>query len=220
MLIADRSQFKKYFQTTALVVLGLCLVMLPWWIRNYSVAGRFVPTSLQVGASLYDGISPTATGASEMSFVGHFVAEQRAADANATELPPGLFEDRLDNRLKLAAIDFALANPRRVLDLAGIKLLRMWSPLPNANEFQSRSLRLALLLTYTPIILLAILGIWRFSRRGWPFILCWLPAIYITCLHVVFVSSIRYRQPAMLPLIILAAGVLTQLPSRTPNPKP
>jgi 4-amino-4-deoxy-L-arabinose transferase-like glycosyltransferase len=206
-----RGHFAKHCKTTALIVLGLSLPMLPWWLRNYSVAGRFIPTTLQVGASLYDGISPTATGASEMSFVGHFVAEQRAADAQSTEPLPGLFEDRLDNRMKQAAIDFARANPRRVLELAGTKFLRMWSPVPNANEFQSRSLRLALLLTYTPLIVLAILGIWRFSRRGWPYILCWLPAVYLTCLHVIFVSSIRYRQPAMLPLIILAAGVISEM---------
>jgi hypothetical protein len=122
--------------------------------------------------------------------------------------------------MKQAAIDFTRANPRRVLELAATKFLRMWSPLPNANEFQSRWLRLALLLTYTPAIVLAILGIWRFSRRGWPYVLCWLPAIYLTCLHVIFVSSIRYRQPAMLPLIILAAGVLTTQRCRTLNPEP
>ena len=36
--------------------------------------------------------------------------------------------------------------------------------------------------------------------------LCWLPAVYLTLLHVVFVSSLRYREPAMLALLALAAG--------------
>jgi hypothetical protein len=40
--------------------------------------------------------------------------------------------------------------------------------------------------------------------------LCGLPAIYFTLLHMVFVSSIRYREPAMLGLIVLAAGVLVR----------
>jgi hypothetical protein len=36
--------------------------------------------------------------------------------------------------------------------------------------------------------------------------LCCLPAVYLTLLHVVFVSSLRYRDPAMLALLALAAG--------------
>ena len=61
-----------------------------------------------------------------------------------------------------------------------------------------------MLFTYTPLLLFAIIGAWRTVGRGWPYILCWFPAVYLTLLHMVFVSSIRYREPAMLALLALA----------------
>jgi 4-amino-4-deoxy-L-arabinose transferase-like glycosyltransferase len=202
---------RKHSRLGALTLLGLCVTMTPWWIRNYKVAGRFVPTSLQVGASLYDGLNPKATGGSEMSFVPGFVAQQRADDAaKAAAAQPlvGLFEDRLDARMREASIAWVRQNPSRALALAGTKFLRMWSPLPNAAEFSNPLLRLALALSYVPVLLLAAVGIWQYVRRDWPYLLLLLPVVYFTLLHVVFVSSIRYRQPAMLALIILAATVL------------
>jgi hypothetical protein len=39
-------------------------------------------------------------------------------------------------------------------------------------------------------------------------VLAWLPAVYLSLVHVVFVGSIRYREPAMLAMTVLAAGVL------------
>jgi 4-amino-4-deoxy-L-arabinose transferase-like glycosyltransferase len=217
----------KQLAIAGVMLAGLCVTMLPWWIRNYQIAGRFVPTTLQVGASLYDGIGPQATGISEMSFVPRFVREQVAADealANAGEPLAGIFEDRLDRRMQKAAVEWGTQNPGRVLELAGVKFLRMWSPLPNAAEFQSTMLRLALAITYTPVILLALIGLWRFAPRGWSYLLCFLPAVYFTCLHCVFVSSLRYRQPAMLVLIVLAAGVITSfvpaLRERAPSKSP
>src|SRR5207244_12061850 len=94
-----------------------------------------------------------------------------------------------------------------VMAVMATKFARIWSFVPNASEFQSRWLRLILAATYTPVICLALIGVWRFARRDWPYLLLALPAIYFTLLHIIFVSSIRYRQPAMLPLIVLAAGV-------------
>jgi hypothetical protein len=70
--------------------------------------------------------------------------------------------------------------------------------------------RLAVLVTYVPLTLLALLGAWHARRLGFAGVLCWLPAVYFTLLHTVFVSSIRYRQPALLGLIVLAAGFLAQ----------
>ena len=200
------SQRQRQLLIGGTMILGFCAAMLPWWIRNYAFAGRFVPTSLQVGASLYDGISPAATGASDMRFVPEFIAEQQAADAAAEQPPPGLFEDRLDRRIQGAAVAWAKQHPARVIQLAGIKFLRMWNPWPNAAELGSWKLRLALSLTFVPAMLLAVCGAWKFAWRDWPYLLCILPAVYFTLLHMIFVSSIRYRQPAMLTLIVLAAG--------------
>jgi hypothetical protein len=48
----------------------------------------------------------------------------------------------------------------------------------------------------------------RFTTRGWPYVLPWLPAVYFSLLNLFFLGSIRYREPAMLALIVLAAGTL------------
>lgn len=197
----------RHVKLAAIMLLGLSAAMSPWWIRNAMISGEFVPTTLQVGASLYDGISPEANGASDMRFVPPFTQKQREQDAAAVEPPVGTFESRLDRSLKNASIAFAKENPRRVVELAGIKFLRIWSPWPNAAELGGGLLRLATALTYLPILMLGIAGLIRF--RSMPFAwLCFVPAVYFTSLHVIFVSSLRYRQPAMLAVAVLAGAML------------
>ncbi len=194
---------------------GMVVVMLPWWVRNYRVTGHFVPTTLQVGASLYDGWNPQATGASDMRFVPEFVAAQRNSDA-ADKASDG-FEYRLDRRFRQAAWDWACANPGRVVRLAAIKFLRIWNFWPNEPSFAAWPVRLAVLVSYVPLMLLAGMGLRRAAGCGWPGVLCWLPAVYFTLLHTVFVSSIRYRQPALLGLVVLAAGYLAEFRKRVPS---
>jgi 4-amino-4-deoxy-L-arabinose transferase-like glycosyltransferase len=189
------------------MVAGLVCTMLPWWIRNYEVAGRLVPTSLQVGASLYDGLSPQADGGSNMDFVEPMTQRFEQAEA-ANGAGPGTFEDRVDRHFQNESVAWARANPGRVLELVAIKFRRMWSPWPNAAEFGSRKLAALLAVGFVPLAIAAIAGAVLFARRDWPYVLCLLPAVYFTLLHVIFVSSIRYRQPALLPLMVIASGAV------------
>jgi 4-amino-4-deoxy-L-arabinose transferase-like glycosyltransferase len=220
---------RRHLGIGAMMLAGLLVAMMPWWIRNARatgqnmgfwdavmvrwickdpVPGHFVPTTLQVGTSLYDGLGPQATGASDMAFVDRFAEEERLRAVPVGDGTFESFEYQLDQRLRAESLAWSRAHPGRAVQLAAIKLVRLWNVWPNQATFSMWYLRLAVLLTYVPVMVLAAAGIGKTIHRGWPYVLCWLPAVYFTLLHVVFVSSIRYRQPAMLALMVLAAGAI------------
>jgi hypothetical protein len=190
----------------------MCLVLAPWWIRNWRVTGAFVPTTLQIGASLYDGLNPRATGRSNMDFVRPAFQQLKQEDRRLGR-PRSDFELRLNRRLRDEALDWAGRNPGRVCELAAAKFLRLWSPWPADGEFSRPLFQLLTFLGYVPLLGLAAGGLWtaRHNVAAW---LLLAPAAYLSALHMVFVSSIRYRQPAMLALIPAAAWFLVSLGSR------
>jgi 4-amino-4-deoxy-L-arabinose transferase-like glycosyltransferase len=205
-LAFDRKRRRQLLVGAAMAA-SFAACLLPWWIRNAQLTGRFVPTTLQVGASLYDGLSPTANGSSDMRFVPRFAAAERADERGDEQV---VFEVRLDRRMADEAIAWTRANPARALQLAWIKFLRTWNVWPNEPALRSWPVRLVIAGTYVPLLALGLAGAWRYTRRGWPYVLAWLPAVYFTLLHCVFVGSIRYREPAMLPLVVLAAGFVAE----------
>ena len=72
-------------------------------------------------------------------------------------------------------------------------------------------MRLAVLFSYVPILVAGVYGACRRARAGGPYVLCWLPAVYLSLLHMVFIGSLRYREPPMLGLIVLAAAAACAL---------
>ncbi|NQT37555.1 MAG: glycosyltransferase family 39 protein [Planctomycetes bacterium] len=213
-IVAGRENRRRHAWIGLGLLAGLAAVMTPWWIRNARVTGHFVPTTLQVGASLYDGLGPQADGSSNLDFVAGFIESEAAAETTGAEP----LEVRLDRRMRQEAWRAARADPARAVRLAGVKLARMWNLWPNEPKFSTPPVRLVVACTYVPLLLLALIGAWRTAHRGWPYLLCWLPAVYLTALHVVFVSSIRYRQPALLPMAVLAAAVLGKMKRKSSSP--
>ena len=192
---------------SSVILFGLVLTMMPWWMRNYRLTESFIPTTLQTGAGLYDGLNPNADGSSDMRFVDHFIQlEPREQPPNDQRAFGTTFEQRVDNCMKHTAFSWAAKNPGRVAELAWIKFLRTWNVWPNEASLSGFPVKIVVCLTYVPVLFFAIWGACRTIRQGFLYMICWLPALYFTMLHMLFVGSIRYRQPAMLGLIVLAAG--------------
>jgi hypothetical protein len=179
----------------ALLLAALCVALAPWTIRNYRVTGQFVPTTLWVGPSLYDALSPQATGISDMRFI----------EAHGLYAVPGMSEYDNDRHYRSLAFDFAAAHPGRTAELAAIKQARFWNPLPNAEQFGHWAIRLGVGLFEAPVLLLAAVGLWWMRGSLGKWLAAAGPVLYFALIHTVFIGSLRYRLPAEYALLVLTA---------------
>jgi hypothetical protein len=202
-----RLQTGRWMIGCGLYCFGISIAMCPWWIRNYAICGKFVPTTLQVGASLYDGWHAGASGSSDegMKFVEPFAIKQSEEDAlrkAAGDRLDGTYEWRLDRRMRNAAMEWATENSSDAVQLGLVKLIKTWSPMPVARELGSSAVRWCEAIGYSFIMVFAAIGCWRIRRcnGAWLFAL---PCVYFAILHMFFIGSVRYRQPAVLALSVL-----------------
>jgi hypothetical protein len=184
---------------SAVLLAGLALSLTPWTIRNALVTGHFIPTTLWVGASLYDGLNPQATGASDMRFIEDDGVYQRMSEYDA------------DQFYRRKAKEFARQHPGRAIQLAAIKLWRFWNPIPNAEQFGRWEIAVVVGLGALPLLVLAAWGGIMVRRDPWSWLIPVAPVIYFSLVHMVFVGSIRYRLPVEYPLAVLAAVAICQL---------
>lgn len=200
-----------YF-AAALAMVGLCLTMAPWWIRNALITDKLVLTTLQVGPSLMDGLRPGATGASDsdMQFMPEIIQRQRNIDQQSEGTLESTLEWRVNRLAMQTAVTWVRDNPESSIRLAFEKLKRTWSLWPDGKELASDTMRAAISLSCSTVVLLALVTTYRsWSAHRPTLAIIWLPCLYFTALHVVFVGSVRYREPGVILLIVLA-GLVTE----------
>lgn len=181
------------------VILGFAVMLAPWTYRNYRVTGHFVPTTLWLGPSLYDGLNAGATGDSDMTFF------------DQENVLNTMSEYEMNQHYTQRAIEYAKQHPGHVLQLMGAKLIRYWKPWPNAAQFQSWWMMAVVSIIFIPVVLFAIYGAWV-SRDQYLLLLMTLgPIVYFSLIHLIFVSSLRYRLPAEYSLYILSAVGIYQM---------
>jgi 4-amino-4-deoxy-L-arabinose transferase-like glycosyltransferase len=178
---------------------GIVISMTPWTVRNYYVTGHVVPTTLWVGASLYDGLHPAATGDSDMQFFEN------------DRLLLQMSEYDVDREYRRRAWDYAARNPGRAIWLAILKQQRYWSLVPNAAQFQDWRLKLVVCAAALPLLIFGAVGLWVSRCNLTVLALTAGPILLFAALHLLFVGSLRYRLPAEYPFAILAGIGLKSL---------
>ncbi|MBX3450704.1 MAG: glycosyltransferase family 39 protein [Planctomycetaceae bacterium] len=194
VLIATGPSRRHQWILAGVLLLAQSITLFPWALRNQVVTGHWVPTTLWMGPSLYDGLHEGATGDSDMRFF------------DEENLLGQMSEYDMNREYARRAWDYLGQNPVHGLQLALVKQLRFWSPVPNAPQFGGWLFAFVLIVGTLPLYGLVVAGIVR--HRGNVRLLAFTlgPVLYFAALHLLFVGSIRYRLPAEYPLWVLASA--------------
>jgi 4-amino-4-deoxy-L-arabinose transferase-like glycosyltransferase len=168
--------------------------MAPWTIRNWARFHRFVPVSQQGGWNFYEGLT---LDREEILWKRPAAMAREAKERGLKDI----FET--DAYFARKANAWIGMHPREFMVLLLRKAFKFWrlAPYPPHAAAARWGTGIFNLFFFT----LAVLGLWRGALRhpGFAFILGF--AVYLTLLHSVFVSDLRYRLP-LEPLIAIAAG--------------
>jgi len=195
-LVVHRLSWKATLPKLAVYAVIYCMLMMPWWLNNFEVYGTFVRLTPGAGTVLYAGNNPmNHSGGGNVGIDYDLGAFQGIADPV-----------QRDNAIKKAAFAYIIENPRRFLELAGLKFMRMWRPWPANEGYKSLSTILVAVFSFVPILLLALGGLFltrKIVRRTAPILLF---SIGYTAVHLILPATIRYRLP-LEPFLLIFAGV-------------
>ncbi len=169
-------------------------VVAPWTLRNFVRYERFIPISVQGGWNLYEGLTVDQED----------IRRNRPAAMGEEAFARGLkdvFE--IDAYFKRKAAAWISENPGAFLGLTLRKAVKFWRLFPYPPH--PRPVRWAVGFFTGVVFSLALYGLFGGAPRS-PlvfFFLSW--AGYLTILHAVFASNLRYRLPVG-PFIAILAG--------------
>ncbi len=176
----------------------------PWWVRNQLLFNHFVAFTTGSAQNLYLGNNPR-------NFDGGIrwgADVDPAVVARIRAIPD---EVERQKAFIAEAKRYIVAHPAAFIRLMGMKFLRFWNVVPNADAYEGVAFKLISVLSFGPVLLLAIVGAfqrWTLFSRLLPI---YLLIAFFTLLHVVTIASLRYRLPLEPFLIVLAAEPLCRV---------
>ncbi len=213
------SRKKSIVMSAALLIMFAVLPGL-WLIRNIQVQHAFVLLSTNDGSNLYQGNNPFSADELLHGYDVQWLSPQ------LPKAPGGLSEIQQADWFRTQALTYLRDHAGDIPKLMLVKFLVLWSPdlrpysvPPYASlandavlQYEQPSFNLARVIHviyFTPLLILAILGLWRciLDRRPIAPLLFVFAAITVT--YLVYHPSTRYRSPAdPLVFVLSAYGVL------------
>jgi hypothetical protein len=196
------------------LALGLLLTLTPWSIYASLHAGRPIFLSANGGETLAGGLNPTLLdrgyevlvapdGRRTWTGPGKWIDESSTGYLAPAELTlPRMQRDQL---LKQRTLRWIGEHPRATLTLEGAKLAYMWGIYPLWNGLQQTVLGN---LPTLGLLLVAVLALVHFRRTWRPLAMLWAMPLFTSGVALISWGSWRFRQPADVGLLLLAAFFL------------
>jgi len=187
----------------AFVVVGSCIVVLPWTARNYvTTGGEFIPVSANGPVNFWLGNNPSATLTTKSHLQPTGELAQRVKDLSRAER---------DNILIRESLNWIKQHPGRFLSFTALKFVAFFRPMPGQfkeSVGHQRLYSLAMLLTCTPVILLALIGVrpaLKHTPDTWLLIAI---VLFSAALYSLFFVALRFRAPFDGLLILIGANLI------------
>jgi hypothetical protein len=200
-LVIHRLSFGQTVRHLAVYAAIYCILLAPWWLHNYVQYGRFTHLTAGFGYQLYAGNNPMNVSGGAIEGVDYKL-DQFAGISNML--------DR-DIAMRNAALAYIAAHPKRFIELAGLKFMRMWRAWPIFKDYANFRNIVISASAYLPVLLLSILGLFfarHNLRRLSPILLF---GLGYTAINMVLAGTIRYRLPLEPFLLIFASSAVSRL---------
>lgn len=191
-----------------IMLLTMAAILLPWGLRNQRLLGRFVVTSTNGGWTMYEGL------ATDYSVDGWDKYRRE-------KMYPDLTAYGLDNELKVndhfAAKSriYIREHPGDFILLSVRKLFKLYRVIP--YEVFSMKARIASVLYFLPLLLLFIAGMVLTRSQVIRLMPIYLVLAYVSGIHMLFTSQIRYRVPLQPLMAVVAAAAIVMAIDRLPG---
>ncbi len=190
-----------------LAVIGACfiVVLAPWTIRNAVVFHRFVPIANDSG-SVVAGANCHST---------YYGSEIGGWDIRCVHPYPGN-EAQVSSQQSDAGVRYARDHLLRLPLVMVVRWLRVWSLYAPGSVPEGRSGALQDLgvLMYYALLIPAAFGVIALRRRRQPVGILVIPFIVVSLTAILTFGFVRFREPADIALVILAAPGLQDLARR------
>jgi len=198
------------FFTTALFALFCFLTVSPWIIRNYYIYGRFVLSSTEGGIVCYIANNPNSIKENSGCW------NPTGKDLNLMAEISRMNELEVQKYFYKLAFEFIKENPLIYTKLVIDRFFRFWKITPHTFSGPGENYKnyhvIIAFLTNLPIFILALTG-FLFSLKIWRNFVLYYLIILMWSLPIIlfFKTVIRYREPLMPFMIILAINGLKNL---------
>lgn len=195
-----------------IVILKYLLVYLtlmsPWWYHNYKKYDHFVRLNLSAGHLLYSGNNPLNNSGGG---VGHRDTDKSDVDLTIFDH----IEDPVKKELlqRQTALKYIFDNKTKTFKMIFVKLSRLWRVTPYAENYQHIYYKYISYLSYGLLSFLTILFFISktFSKYKLLSIIFLTIFLYLSLIHVVTISSIRYRLPIEPFFIIIGSSYIYEI---------